>query len=79
MGCVGFVLTNYQPELEEYFTNSVDFVSYGSMDEAVELAKYYLRNDDARMKIAQSGYEKVKANFTYEKQLETIFKVSGLV
>ena len=79
MGSGGFLLSNYQPELEEYFANSVDFVSYGSMDEAVELAKYYLVNDDTRIKIAQSGYEKVKANFTYEKQLETIFRVSGLV
>lgn len=79
MGSGGFLLSNYQPELEEYFANSVDFVSYGSMDEAVELAKYYLKNDEARIKIAQSGYEKVKANFTYEKQVETIFKVSGLI
>ena len=79
MGCGGFLLSNYQPELAEYFENGTDFVFYESLEHAKELAAYYLAHENERTNIAASGYEKVKEHFTYKKQLETIFKVSGLL
>lgn len=78
MGCGGFLLSNYQPELEEYFINGQEFVSYGSIDEAVEIANYYLKHEDERLTIANKGYEKVAANYTYKKQLAKIFALAGL-
>jgi len=78
MGCGGFLLSNYQPELEEYFKNGVEYISYSSIDEVSEIAAYYLNHEDERIAIAKKGYEKVAANYTYENQLSTIFKLAGL-
>ena len=79
IGCGGFLLSNYQLELNEYFENGKEFVSYGSLEEAKELAEYYLAHEKERIEIAKKGYQKVKEQFTYEKQLKTIFKISCLI
>ena len=78
MGCGGFLLTNYQSELLEYFKPEDDLVIYSSIEEAVELADYYLRNEEERRKIAISGYNKVKKDFTYADRLDKIFALSGV-
>ena len=75
MGCGGFLLTNYQEDLLEYFEPDKDFVYYESMEHAKELADYYLRHDRERMRIAENGYKKVKDNLTYEKQITKILEV----
>lgn len=56
----GFCLTNYQPELEEYFEIGHDLVVYHSIPECVKLIDYYLSHEDERLKIALNGYKKVK-------------------
>lgn len=78
MGCGGFLLSNYQAEMTEFFRPGIDFVSYGSMDEAKDLAKYYLSHEEERKTIAQNGYEIVKQHFTYEKQLKQIFDIVNI-
>ena len=74
MGAGGFLLTNYQPELEELFTPGVDLAVYHDLDEMMELVKYYLVHDKERIRIAMNGYQKVKANYCYEKQVERIMR-----
>ena len=78
MGCGGFLLSNYQAEMTEFFRPGIDFVSYGSMDEAKDLAKYYLSHEEERKTIAQNGCEIVKQHFTYEKQLKQIFDIVNI-
>ena len=77
LGCGGFLLSNAQPELQEFFEDKKEVVLFGSTGEAVELADYYLKHDDERKKIATAGYEKVKRDFRYDEKLRTIFKISG--
>lgn len=74
MGCGGFLLTNYQPELAQYFQNGVDYVYFE--DEADLLAKtdYYLSHQKERIEIAKNGLYKIKSAFTYEHQLTKIFE-----
>lgn len=72
MGCGGFVMTNYQSELPEYFEIGVDLEAYGSLEELVDKCDYYLIHDEERIQIARNGYEKVKALHTYEKRLATM-------
>jgi len=79
MGCGGFLLSNYQPELAEYFEDGKDLVMYGSIEEAFEKTNYYLGHESEREKIAASGYEKVKRDFTYEKRIETMFRIAGII
>ena len=72
LSCGGFIISNYQPEIPELFTPGEDLVMYGSFDELLYFCDYYLSHDDERIQIAEAGYEKLKANYTYEKQLEKL-------
>jgi len=74
LGCRGFLLTNYQEEIAEHFEDGKDLAMYSSMDELLDKADYYLKNDDERKRIANNGYEKVKQEFNYKKQLSFIFE-----
>lgn len=76
MGAKGVLLSNYQPELTEYFEDGQDLILYSSMEEAMEKAAYYIEHEDIRQQIALNGYQKVKEYFNYtdriQKMLETI-------
>ncbi|MCR4798310.1 MAG: glycosyltransferase [Lachnospiraceae bacterium] len=78
MGCGGFLLSSYQPELAEYFAPDEEVVLYDSMEDAVEKTLFYLEHEDLRRQIAERGYEKVKAEFTYPKQIEKMLATAGL-
>jgi spore maturation protein CgeB len=78
LGCGGFLLSNAQPELEEYFDDRKEVVLFRSIDEAIELADFYLEHEDERQKIAGAGFEKVKKNFRYEDRLRDMFRISGV-
>lgn len=78
LGCGGFLLSNYQPELAEYFTHESDLALYTSLEDAVDQAMYYLSHDDVREKIARKGRQTAFTYFSYERQLSTLFSVCGL-
>jgi len=79
MGARGVLLTNYQPELAEYFIDEEDCIMYSSMEDAVAKADFYLRNEDLRESIGIKGYQKVKEQFTYSERIKTMFEVAELV
>ena len=57
----GFLLTNYQDEIPEYFEIGKHLVAYENDDELLELVRYYLEHEDQRKEIAQNGYEASRA------------------
>lgn len=65
MSTKSFLLTNWIPTLGELFEDGKHLVTYKSLDEAVDKAKYYLVHDSEREKIAQAGYEEVRAKHTF--------------
>lgn len=65
MGSGGFVLTNYQTEIPEYFTPGVHLDTFASDDELLSKVEYYLEHEKERAEIARNGYEEVKANHTW--------------
>ncbi|MGN0318148.1 MAG: DUF3880 domain-containing protein [Lachnospira sp.] len=69
LGCGGFLITNYQAELGEFFDIGKDLVAYESMEHLKELCGYYLSHEDERHEIAINGYNKVKAIHTYKIRL----------
>lgn len=73
MGCGGFLLSNYQAELAEYFVPGEEVVLYDSMADLENKVSYYLSHDDERISIAQRGCEKVRKYFSYENMLEKMF------
>ncbi|SKB95572.1 Glycosyl transferases group 1 [Lachnospiraceae bacterium] len=78
MGCGGFLLSNFQPELAELVPDDA-CVMYESVLDAYEKAQYYLEHEDERKKISMRGYEVMKKDFTYRSRLETMFRITGLM
>lgn len=74
----GFLLSNYQPELAEYFVDGEDCVMYYSPEDALAKCEYYLEHEEERLAIARNGREKVKALFGYEDKLKEILITAGL-
>ena len=68
----GFLLSNYQEELSEYFKEGEEIALYSSIEEAVDKAVYYMKNPDIRKKLADKAHEKVKKAFRYEDRLKKI-------
>ncbi len=75
LGCGGFLLSNYQAEIPEYFEIGKDLDCYESIDDLKNKVDFYLKHDDVRMEIAKNGYEKVKAMHTYEVRIASIIKI----
>ena len=75
LACGGFLLSNYQEELAEYFRLGEELVTYGDLEELVYLADFYLKDEARRKQIARCGQERIRQDFTYEKALKKIFNV----
>ncbi|MCR5503226.1 MAG: glycosyltransferase [Lachnospiraceae bacterium] len=78
LSCGGFVLTNFQSELPELFTIGEDLTAYASSEELIDLAAYYLTHEAERTAVAERGYERVKAEHTYERRLATMLEAAFL-
>ena len=78
LGTRSFLLTEDIPTLHELYQDGVHLVTYKSLEDAVEKAKYYIEHDEEREKIASAGYELAKSRDTYDHRLETILKYTEL-
>ena len=66
LGCGGFLLTSYVPNLETIFKKGVHLEWYRDNEECLDLIEYYLKHGRERRRIALSGYEFAHANRTYD-------------
>ena len=76
MGCGGFLLSNWQPELAEYFEDEKEMVMYSSIEDAVNKAVYYSNHVDLSKQIALKGYEKTKRLFNYPERINQLINES---
>lgn len=72
MSCGGFLLSNYQEELYEYFEPGVDLVVYHDVKEIVQLVQYYLTHEEERRQIARNGQRKIKELFGFEDRIQAM-------
>lgn len=70
MGCGGFILSNYQQELAEYFVVGEECVVYENLEDLYEKAAFYLNHEEERSRVAAAGFERVKRDFTFEDRLK---------
>ena len=77
MGNGGFLVTNYQEEMMQYFEPDKEFVYYGDIEELSDKAEYYLAHDEERRRIAERGCERVRNGFTYQLQLKKLLDIVG--
>lgn len=69
LGCGGFLITNYQTELPDYFSIGNDLACYTSEDDLLAKVEYYLSHEKDRIEIAQNGFETVKKYHNYPERL----------
>lgn len=72
MACGGFVLSNWQPEIAEYFKEGKEIVTFGCAEECMDKIRYYLEHEEERRQIAETGHDKVKFAFSYAKGLKLL-------
>ncbi len=72
MGCGGFMLTNYQPEVEDLFEIGKDIEVFRDQSELLQKVSYYLTHEQERLQIAISGYRKVCRHHSYTKRIQTM-------
>ena len=75
LGCGGFLLTNYQEEIAEYFQDGIDLVVYSDFEDMEQKIQYYLSHEAKRKAIAENGNKRVKELFGYGTQLEKIISI----
>lgn len=73
MACGGFVLTNRQAEITEYFDDGREIVTFGSMEECLDKITYYLEHEEERQAVAAAGLRSVQEKFGYREGLIKLF------
>ena len=72
LGSGGFLLTNYQAELPYFFEEGKDLVCFDGIEDLCEKVGYYLKHEEERCAIAESGYQKVKETHLYIERIRTM-------
>ena len=75
MGVGGFVMTNYQEEIEELFEIDKEIVVYRNLEELDRKVKYYLSHEKERITIAMNGYKKVKEKYDVKDVTARIYEI----
>jgi spore maturation protein CgeB len=75
----GFLITNFQPELAEYFNLGEDLVVYQSLEELVALTEYYLQHEEERKQIARNGWERVQQDFRFEDRIKSMLLEAEMI
>ena len=71
----GFLISNDQPEIYDYFKPGYHLETYRDLDELTEKIQYYLEHEEERAKIAQNGYEEVLENHSVLQRVMSMIKV----
>ena len=75
LGCGGFLLSNYQAEIPEYFELGKDLDCYENLPDLLSKVQYYLTHEDIRQEIAANGYRKVTQMHTWTHRIASMFRI----
>ena len=75
MGSGAFTLVHHYPGIEKDFEIGVHLDTFNDLKEMNEKIDYYMSHDKEREEIAESGYNHVHSNFTYDSMVENIIKL----
>lgn len=74
LACGGFCLTNYQPEVAQYFADGEELVMYTDMEDLRNKLSYYLAHDEERSRIARNGQRAVSERFALEDRIREMVR-----
>lgn len=72
LGCGGFLLTAYSPNLEELFERGKQLDWFTNTDECLKKIEFYLQHADKRKEIADAGYRLAHQKYKYTDMVERI-------
>ncbi len=70
----GFLIADYQEDLELLFNGSNEVATFSDLEELPELVEYYLRNDHLRERISEAAAVRVSSNHTYRHRIGFILE-----
>lgn len=74
--CGGFMLHERSNEVLELFEEGKEIECFGSIEELKDKIKFYLNNDNLRIKIAKAGYERcMRSGYLYVDRVKQILKL----
>jgi hypothetical protein len=68
-----FYLTEYLEEIGLHYEIGREVVCFRSRRELVDLARYYLRHENERARIARAGHERARRDHTWTRRFEGLF------
>ena len=74
--CGGFQLVDDRIAVKELFDEDKEIVFFKSMEEAIDKAEFYLKNEALRLKIAGAAREKVLQYHTYQNRLTNMLNTA---
>ena len=75
MGCGGFLLTRYAPNLDSEFPHGGVFATYACADDCLTKIEYYLNNEVERNKIAKRGQDYILKEHSYLKRMDHLISI----
>lgn len=74
--CGSFQIVDYKKGLQELFDIGKEIICYQSIDELIELVRYYLDHPEDRKKIAAKGCSRVRAQHTWYHRMKEVIAFS---
>jgi len=78
LSCAGFLLTDYCDELNDLFVIGKEIEVYKSSAELIDKVNFYLKNDDARSRIALAGHQRFLKDYTLDCRAKKFIKLAGI-
>lgn len=72
LGAGGFLLTNYQADFADCYTEGEDYVAFESPEDLLAKIDHYLTHEEERRTIAENGYKKTAECHTYRHRIMEI-------
>jgi spore maturation protein CgeB len=71
-GAGGFLMTEWTDGLEQYYMPGQEIAVFKTLDELADQINYYLAHPAERDRIAWAGYERTRAEHTYDQRLAKV-------
>lgn len=71
-GTGALLLTDEKKNLNSYFESDKEVITYNSLEDLIDKAKYFLKHDKERIEIAKTGQQKTLNTHTYDIRIKEI-------
>lgn len=80
MGLSGtLMLAQHAPHLDRYYEPGKEYVPFENLEDCAEKARFYLKNERARRKIAEAYAERTEADHLWKYRIQHILKEVGIL